>query len=225
MWRGERTLVGGKIGMKNRLMCAAVLALTILGGQTARAGIVFDSITGANSVGLLSIASDGPLGDSFSTVATSYLLSDVKVNFYNPSATTTGSVTVTLYASNGVSPTTALATLGTVNTSAVATGTFLVEDFSSFAPISLAPSTRYYIILSTTNSALDAVITNTLTGPEVSSEFNYYNGTAQSNVSVGGTFEMQVSTVPEPSSLVLCGIAGLGSLGYYARRRRASIAN
>jgi hypothetical protein len=210
--------------MKNRLIIAAVLALTMLGGQTARAEIIYDSITGSTAVGLLAITpSTGPLGDSFSTGALASMLSDVKVGFFDPSSSPTGSVTVTLFSDSGNSPATPLDVLGTVATSSIATGTFAIEDFSSFAPINLTASTRYWIILSTSNgSQLDAVITNTLSGPEVATEFNYFSGTAQSNVSVGGTFEMQVSVVPEPSSLVLCGIAGLGGLAFQVRRRRRS---
>jgi hypothetical protein len=213
--------------MKICLINAAFLALTILGGQTARAGIVFDSITGSTAVGETSIAGLGPLGDSFMIGNSFSALSDVKVGIYNPSAISVlgSSVTVSLYASNGMAPTAFLDTLGSVTTSSITAGLITVVDFSNFTPINLNSNTTYFILLSTSNaSTLEAVETNNLLGTGVAQGYDYYNGTAQTNVLVGGTFEMQITTVPsavpEPSSLVLCGIAGLGRLAYRVRRRR-----
>ena len=211
--------------MKSIRTTAAVLALMLSGAGAARAGIVFDSITGSSPAAYISIApTTGPLGDSFSTGPGASSLTDVKFDLYNPSNTPTGSITVSLFGSNGTNPTIPLANLSTSSTSALVSGVYTVEDFSGFSPIGLAASTRYYIILSTSNnSQLGAAVTSNLSGTGVGSEFIYLNGTTQSNASIGATFEMQVTTtssasVPEPSSLILSGLAAFVGFAWKARR-------
>lgn len=215
---------------------AAVLFST---GITVNAGVVFDNLNSVTSPGVPPsnpnpdpLSGDGPQYASFSTgdAYSGLTLSDVKLLLSHNNGTP-DSFTVSLVSDNGSnSPGTSLATLGnfsdgSLNSSPTA---FDVSGLS----IALAANTRYWIEVSGSASNLSWSFAKDDTGVGITSEFSaYYNGggyttapfvvTANTDLSAGGPYQMQVTTVPEPGTLGLALSAlGVGMIGI-ARRRLA----
>lgn len=140
--------------------------------------------------------------------------------------TGTGSITVSLYSNSGDSIGSPIATIGTLNDSAL-TAVPQVYDFPVGSNISLAANTRYWIVVSTSNGSVAAWdYASTSAGTGVANEFYYTDGGSSPNDDV--PYIMQVtanaaavspSTTPAPPTLILM-IAALGVMGFYLLRRK-----
>jgi hypothetical protein len=210
--------------MKTCLMIATLLGLASVSGGNARAGIIYDNID--QPTGAFNGIAGGLKGDSFSTGASTSVLTDLQVLLWRDGPAT-GSITASLYSDSNTSIGADLVTLGTLNDSAATQNQTVYNfDFSSFTPYLLNTNTRYWIVLDTANGSnlFWCSVRNDDNGVGVNGEYSQLDGNIFPNSNVFGPFQMQVTTsaVPEPSSLVLCGIACMGGLAYHVRRRRSS---
>jgi len=141
----------------------------------------------------------GPLADSFSTGSAGFNLADVKVLISGaPSA---GFISVALYSDNSTSPGTLLRTVGSLSDNALPSSLSAV-DFPLASSYALAPNTRYWLMLSSTDNSTAAW---------------GYSFDLQATGVAGEYFANQLPVVPLPGAILLFGpgIAGLA----VARRR------
>ena len=161
----------------------------------------------------------GPLYDSFSTLGSAFDVTQVQIlvglNGENP-ATPGASIQVALYNNGaGNTPGSLKQVIGTVLDSALSTTSFGVVSFNSLS-ITLAADTRYWIGLSSPNTAgLWSVATDD-SGTGVAGEF--FSNAGGTSPNVGQPYQMQVSgdtvttATPLPAALPLF-VTGLGLLG------------
>lgn len=193
--------------MKRLLPLLLVLALSCTAGAT----IVFDNL-GATSNGVDTIYGFGPLADSFSTGSGSFTLNEVGLSLQDIGAPT-GSFTIQLLADNNINPGNPIYTIATVQDSSL-TGSLQNYFFSLAQPQALAPNTRYWISLSSTDSSV-AYWSWTVDTSGVGVDGEYFanqNGVFTDN---NGAYQMQLAGTPEPATLVTMGtgiVALLGSL-------------
>jgi len=177
-----------------------------------------------------------PLADSFFTGATGYTLTDVTLSLVLQGSAT-GSIAVELLSDSSTSPGSILATIGTINDSAVGFDP-ANYDFAVSPTIALAAMTRYWIEVvdggGPSASSIAWTWANDLSGTGVlTSGGGEYNVNAASQAveqnSLSnlpyqmGVFGTPSSVIPEPSSVVLLGL-GLGAIaavGRYRGRRAA----
>ena len=213
--------------MLRRLLVIPAGLLLITAPFTNRviADVVYDNIsasTGAVSAGDAGVSTtgSGPLGDSFSTDSSPSTLTDVQVLVSADTPTDGGAFTVSLLSDSSTSPGTTIATLGTIQDSALTTSpTETTVDVPVTSTIDLAPNTRYWIELggATTSGNWSYDVANV--GVGVASEFNFYAGGVSANNSFT-PYQMTVTTTPVPEPTTL-GLAGLCVAGLALRRRRA----
>ena len=188
-----------------------------MGAFAANAGIVYNSLPQTSS-GSDSIASLGPLYDSFSTGGDSGLISSVMFLLQGTS-TDGGIITASLYADNSNTVGGFISALGTISDASL-TGALSVVNLPLSSNPSLSSGTRYWIGLSTAGSASWSYTMDT-SGVGVNGEFfQNQHGTFPNNP--GGGYQMEVilgASVPEPSPFVP-GTLALAALGVFARRRR-----
>lgn len=171
------------------VLCGTSLLFGIL--EPARAGILYDnlgdtpgSILGTFPIGTYILAGGGgvgPEGDSFSTGASPFLLTDVTLKLQG--VQDSGSFNVTLFSDNDTvcapgpscsgGPLTPLYTIA-IDFSDNSLPTSLADhDFSLASPQTLAANTRYWIIASSSdNSGTLWSYTQDLSGVGVAGEFN-----------------------------------------------------
>jgi hypothetical protein len=114
---------------------------TALNAQT----VLYDNL-GASNDAYYSVAGSGPLSNSFSTGATSVVLSDLKL-FLDLGDEGSGGVTVTLSSDSNNTPGAQIRVLGTIqDTSVVSEGAAV--DLPVNPGVTLSPNTRYWITLS-----------------------------------------------------------------------------
>ena len=218
----------------------AVATAVLSMGNAVNAGVVFDNLSTPTAppstatppayVNPDPLSGDGPQFASFSTggAYSGLTLSEVKL-LISGDNTSTNSFAVSLLSDNGSnSPGSSITTLGTFSDGTL-NGTPTVYDISGLS-VALAATTRYWIELSGATSTVAWGFAQDATGVGVSSEYDaYYNGmsygvapfkvTSNTDLSVGGPYQMQVTTVPEPGTFGL----GLSALGIgmieMARRR------
>ncbi len=223
------------VRVRNFLLVAVVAALVSM-GDTVNAGVVFDNLNSVTSPGVPPsnpnpdpLSGDGPQYASFSTggAFSGLTLSDVKLLLSHNSGTA-DSFTVSLVADNGSnSPGTSIATLGNFADSTLQSSP-TAYDVSGLS-VALAANTRYWIEVSGASSNLSWSFAQDDTGVGILSEYSAYYSTgyttgtfvvtANTDLSAGGPYQMQVTTVPEPGTFSLALSAlGLGVIGM-ARRR------
>jgi|GEM_PF-1088349 hypothetical protein len=205
-------------------------------GVNASADTLYDSLTAATAVSagynLVSDANFGPLADSFSTGSSAFSLTDVQLALTVDDPTTTGTVTVSLLSDSFTSPGATIATLGTINDSALTAYTPATVDFSQTTAIDLTANTRYWVEVSATvDSSAGWSYTADTTGTGVANEFNansfqvYSNSGDPTQVLINAPYQLQVNgvaAVPLPGSawLFTTAIGGLAAL-----RRRHTVFN
>ena len=232
------------VRVRNFFLVAVAAALFSM-GNTVNAGVVFDNLNSVTSPGVPPLnpnpdplSGDGPQYASFSTgdAFSGLTLSDVKLLLSSSNTNSDKSFTVSLVSGGptvGGNPgpnisDPVLATLGTFSDGFL-NSTPTVFEVSGLS-VALAANTRYWIQLSGSASSLLWSFAKDDTGVGILSEYSaYYNGggytsapfivTANTDLSAGGPYQMQVTTVPEPGtfSLTLSAL-GLGIIGI-ARRR------
>ncbi len=227
------------VRVRNFFLVAVAAALFSM-GNTVNAGVVFDNLSTPPAppstasppayVNPDPLSGDGPQFASFSTggAYSGLTLSDVKL-LISGDNTSTNSFTVSLLSDNGSnSPGTSIATLGTFGDGTLKS-TPTVYDISGLSA-ALAATTRYWIELSGASSSVAWGFAQDATGVGVSTEYDaYYNGlsygvapfkvTSNMDLSVGGPYQMQVTTVPEPGTFGLALSAlGIGMIGIAGRR-------
>ena len=171
------------------VLCGTTLLFGVL--EPLRADILFDnlgntpgSVLGTFPIGTFNPAGgggDGPEGDSFSTGASPFLLTDVTLKLQG--VHDSDSFNVTLYSDNDTvcapgptcsgGPLTALYTIAADFSDNSLSTSLADHDFSLASPQTLAANTRYWIIASSTdNSGTLWSYTQDLSGVGVASEFN-----------------------------------------------------
>jgi hypothetical protein len=214
-----------------RLLGIVICLPAFLGLATASPITLFDSIDGsANFVlnPIVKVTGSTPytgLYASFSTSSSPFDLQSVELALADKVAAGTGSFTVNLIADSSNTP-----TGGLLDVIATEPDTFLttsLADYTFSTNYQLAANTRYWIevLADPTNSSVAGwELTQTLTGPEVSTEYWATNHPAVNpNSTAAFAFEMDLSGVntPEPSTMLL-GLIGLAILGAHRLRVRAA---
>jgi hypothetical protein len=206
----------------NRMLLLVPMGLLPLVAPV-NAAIIYDNVsasTGAVSAGDAGVTStgSGPLGNSFSTGPSASKLVDVKLLMSADNSSDSGTCTVSLLSDSSTHPGSLIATLGTINDSALPTSpTESVIDLPINAAINLAPNTRYWIEIGGTNTSANWSYDVTNVGVGVANEVNYYGGNVSDNNSFT-PYQMTVTTnpVPEPAALTLI---AFGAVALASRRR------
>ena len=164
----------------------------------------------------------GPEGFSFTTLATTANLTDVKLSL-NGAGSGSGSVSVALYSNNGLGPQpgSLLASIGVVKDTAI-NGNVLY-DLPMATPYALAANTRYWILLTPSNGTVLGLNWSLAdAGPGVPSEYTYseqeiisnshstYIGLVDGTTAGGTPFETELAPLgpgpegdPSPSTATL----------------------
>jgi hypothetical protein len=196
------------------VLCLSLQASTVLYDNTA----AFPD--GSDPIAFL-----GPLFDSFSTGANSGALSDSEF-LLSGDPTSSGSISVDLFADNATSVGSLIANLGTINDSQLSGSPSLITLNLASNP-QLAANTRYWIGLTGPASSGFWSWSRDISGDGVANEFltnavNIANGVPPFPAEEGA-YQMEIavpsaSTTPEPTSLFLSGVALLTG-GFILRRR------
>jgi len=209
--------------MRSLLIQKSFVALLVLGGTVLEANsqttVLFNSL-GGRPAGSDLISAVGPIGASFSSGADNLDLVDITIGLTDGGSVGTGSTTVSLFSNNpeigGPVPGGLLATLGTIPDSQLSS-TYQDYDFPQSSPIPLSAATRYWIVLTATpTSSAEWAYTSDTGGVGVASE--YFNNSGGTQPNTTGPYKLEVSAVPEPSSLALLGL-GLFAGGSLLRRK------
>lgn len=191
--------------------------------SSASAGIIYDNIS--QPIGGVAAASftnaNGPLYDSFSTGDAPESLTDVQLLLAASNPGDGFSSMIILAADNGTSPGAFVDLLGMIPDSSLTAASSVVDLPQTGGP--LVADTRYWIGVIASDSTVEWAFDAVNGGTGVANEFNYYDGMVQAN-SVFTPYQMQVSAVspvaPEPGSLSLMIVFGMGAAVRFARRRR-----
>jgi hypothetical protein len=147
-------------------------------------------------------------------------LVDINIGLSDAGAVGTGTTTVYLYSNDpaigGPQPGALLATIGSIGDSSLSS-TYEDYDFPVSSPIPLSPSTRYWIVLSST-SASTAQWTYTASTGGIGVASEYFNNSSGTTANTEGPYKLEVTAVPEPSSMALLGL-GLFAGGSLFRRK------
>jgi hypothetical protein len=173
--------------MFRSLLFLCALTLCLGGLKPAHADTLYNnlgnapgSILGTFPVGNLSSGGNGPEGDSFSTAASPFLLTDVVLKLQG--VQDSASFSVSLFTDNNTTcvpgptcsggPLTLLYTIATLSDNTLSTS-LANYDLSLASPQTLAANTRYWIMASSTNgSGTLWSYTEDLSGTGVAGEFN-----------------------------------------------------
>lgn len=196
--------------MKRLLPLLLVLALSC----AASATVIYDNLD-AQSYGIESVYGFGPLADSFSTGNSPFTLLGLGLKLEDMGAPT-GSFTIQLLADDNIHPGNPIYTIATVADSSL---TDSLQDyfFQLQMPQVLDPNTRYWIGLSSSdNSTAGWSWSVDTSGVGVSGEYFANMGGVYTNDN--GAYQMQVSDVPEPATLITLGTGVVGLLGVLRRK-------
>ncbi|QWF70473.1 VPLPA-CTERM sorting domain-containing protein [Methylomonas paludis] len=214
---------------KKYLFGLALLPIAI----NANADTIYDSLSAVSAgFNLVSNANFGPLADSFSTGANPFSLTDLQLALTSNDASTSGTVTVSLFSDSDASLGSLLATLGTISDTSLSAYTPTTVDFAQSTPIQLAANTRYWIEVSATDdSSAGWSYTTDTTGTGVATEFNansfqvYANAGDPAQNLINDPYQLQISgvtAVPLPGAAWFFATA-VGALS--ALRRRHTFSN
>ena len=198
----------------------------VLSASSANATVLYDNTSSAATNGDPIVQS---LYDSFSTGSQGLFLSSVTVLLYGVANTIAdgGLISALLYDDSSGMPNLPKANFGTISDSSITSTNGAAPTaitLTTSVPFALAPNARYWVGLAdgggtNATSALWAYDGGP-GGVGVATEFYYntFNGSPFPNS--GGAYLMQVSAVPEPTSmgLLLTGLSGVILAGY-ARRK------
>jgi len=195
--------------MRRLLPLLLVFALSCAAGAT----VIFDNL-GAQSYGVDSINGVGPLAGSFSTGGSSFSFAGIGLKLEDLGAPG-GSFTIQLLADNNTSPGTPIYTIATVMDSSL---TDSLQDyfFALAQPQVLDPNTRYWIGISSNDSTAGWSWSVDTSGIGVDGQ--YFANTNGIFTDDNGGYQMQVSDVPEPATLVTLGTGVAGLLGVMRRK-------
>jgi hypothetical protein len=193
-------------------------------GLAAHAGIIYDNITGVTSFDRSSVGVNN-LYDSFTAPSNSSLTGlEMILDAFTPADG--GSITIALYADSSTSAGSLIATLATVNDSALPS-TPTIEAITLGSNPSLTAGTRYWIGISTSNASSIEWSYEGKTGGGIGVSGEYWErGTsvaANSPAPSREAYQMQLTTdagssAPEPSSALLI-TGGAGLIWWFGRRR------
>ena len=205
-----------------RYIVAAAPFLLLLVPQ-AKAGVLYgnlsaqigfqDHVTGTGAQAF------GPLYASFSTGANASALTGLELRLGADDPADGGSFAVSLLADASSNPGALLASLGMVFDSMLSSAQSSVIDLPIGPAIPLAANTRYWIELSSDNTSATWAYTLDLSGVGTSGEYYDNLGGVYANNSADwpGAYQMSVTAVPEPLSIVLL-TSGLVGLSMIRRR-------
>ena len=206
----------------------AVMAGIALGSNSASATALYDDLSATSSgVDGASVSgqlySFGPLYDSFSTGASGFSLDNFNLLIDADNPSDGGTFFVRVLTDNSTSPGTTIYRSGNFNDS-VLSSSLNVVGFS-FAPLTLAANTRYWIELSSTGSVNWSWSFDT-SGPGVAKQYFFNQSGLYANSD--GPYQMQigtdVGTTPLPATLPLfaTGLGAMGLLGWRRKRKNAA---
>jgi PEP-CTERM motif len=200
--------------MKRLLPLLLVIALSC----AAQATDVYNNLN-STSNGSDFIVSFGPLADSFSTGNAAFTLAGIGLKLEEV-GTPGGSFTIQLLADNNIFPGNPIYTIATVSDSSL-TNSLQDYFFNLGTPQVLAPDTRYWIELSSSNGSVAKWSWSVdQSGVGVSGEYFFNQNGVLTNDN--GPYQMQLSDqpfgVPEPSTLAMLATGMVAALGGVRRR-------
>lgn len=173
----------------------------------ASADVIRFNNLNATTIDADSLATYGPIADSFSTAEYAATLN--QVSFKLSGAPDSGSVTVRLLSNLSNSPGSVLTTIGTLSDSLLSS-TLSNYTVTLATPFSLAANSRYWIQLASNGSSANWAWSLDISGTGVAGEYIANGNGVFANASEG-PYQMQILTsAPEPSSF---GILSLGLVG------------
>jgi hypothetical protein len=209
--------------MRNIWLAMAAAAGLVILPSVARGDTLFDN-TNITPVGSDFIGANnnfGPLADSFSTGASSFAFNSLSLVLNALTPGDNNSFTIALLSDSSTAPGSVLETFGTVNDSSLSTA-FATYTFNG-PTFTLAPSTRYWIELSSPNSSANWLWTLDDSGTGVAGQFFFISQQGGVQPDSDGPYLMaipgvQISSTPEAGTLLSLAV-GLGAI-FLLRRKR-----
>jgi hypothetical protein len=217
------SIVMKKLNLRN--WCNIIRAITLLCYLLLLSGVANAALIYNN----LSSTSDGvdpvtgfysPLFNSFSVGGENFNLLDVKL-LLKIGQSSSSSSSVDLYSDSSMGPGKLLTTIGSLNDNELS-GTLSVVDFPLASPYTLSANTRYWLVLTSTNNSI-AEWSWSADKDALGVEGEYFGNGSGSDKEVYsniyGPYQMQISDIPLPPSLLLFG-SGLAGIGLLRLRKR-----